>query len=181
MIDLKSQLQIVFQDAGYSTWLGAIDDFEIVGFEDDAVMGFACIFGGVTDVLDHWTDIELRFLTRHASALQRAGDKTWNMYSVFLCQETPTDEQARQIRWIEEDLERTRKLAACGVADQQRLIHALLPILPLQSQPVLDREEFDVTQRLTRRIGSIAPAVASVALDPQVSANEVVRLLGVDA
>ena len=180
MIDLKSQLQIIFQDAGYSTWLSVLDDLEIVGFEDDAVMGFACIFADVFALIERWRETETRLLARHASALQRAGDKTWNVYSVFLCQEVPSDEQARLIRWIEEDLERTRKLAACGVLDQRGLISSLLPILPLQNQPALDREDFDVTQRLTRRIRSLAPPVASVALDSNVNANEVIRLLGVD-
>ena len=180
MTNLKSQLQIILQDAGYSTWLGVIDELEVVGFEDEAVMGFACIFKEVLDMLNRWRDVETRLLTKHASSLQRGGEKTWNVYSVFLSQTVPDEVQSREIRWIEEDLERTRKLAACGVVDQQTLIASLLPLLPLQSQPSLDRDDFDVTQRLTRRIGNIAPPITTVALDPKVSASEVIRLLGVE-
>ena len=99
---------------------------------------------------------------------------------MFLSQDVPNDVQSREIRWIEEDLERTRKLAAGGVIDLQSLITSLLPLLPLQTQPSLDREDFDVTQRLSRRIGTIAPPVASVALDSKVGASEIIRLLGVD-
>jgi hypothetical protein len=180
MTDLKSQLQIILQDAGYDTWLGVIDDLELVGFEDDTVMGFACLFNDVEGMLGRWRSIETRLLTNNAPSLHRAGDKSWNLYSVFLSQAIANDAQSREIRWIEEDLERTRKLAACGVVDQSTLVTALLPLLPLQSQPSLDREDFDVTQRLIRRIGTIAPPAASVALDPKVSVGEVIRLLGVD-
>jgi hypothetical protein len=178
--DLKSQLQIVLQDAGYDTWLSAIEHLEIVGFEDDTVMGFACIFDDVASMLERWRRIETRLLNHNAPSLHRAGDKTWNLYSVFLSQAIANDGQSREIRWIEEDMERTRKLAACGVVDQSTLVAALLPLLPLQSQPSLDREDFDVTQRLVRRIGTIAPPAASVALDPKVNVTEVIRLLGVD-
>jgi hypothetical protein len=61
-----------------------------------------------------------------------------------------TDVQAREIKWIEENLERTRKIAGSGIADKERLIKVLLPLLPLQFQPVLDSEEFDVDQRLRK-------------------------------
>lgn len=181
MMDLRSQVQIALQDAGYTTWLGVLDDFEAVGFEDDAVMGFACIFDNVDDLLREWQIVESRLLSKHASAFQRAGEKTWNVYSVFLCQEEAEEDRARAVRWIEENMERTRKLAACGIVDNHRLLSALLPLLPLQSQPALDSEDFDATKRLNRRIESIAPDVAKLALDPAVSANEVVRLLGVEA
>jgi hypothetical protein len=180
MTDLKARLQIALQDAGYNTWLGAIDELDVVGFEDEAVMGFTCIFKDAVTMLSRWRDVETRLLAGHASLLQRGGEKTWNVYKVFLSQAVPDEIQSREIRWIEEDLERTRKLAACGISDQQTLITALLPLLPLQTQPELDRDDFDVTQRLTRRIANIAPSVATVALDPGVSASEVVRLLGVD-
>ncbi len=44
MTDLKPTLQALLQDAGYQTWFVAIDKYEVVAFEDDAAMGFACIF-----------------------------------------------------------------------------------------------------------------------------------------
>ncbi len=179
-MDLKSQLQITLQEAHYSTWLTAVDDLEVIGFEDEAVMGFACIFTDITTMLSHWRDIETRLLVKHAASLQKAGEKTWNVYSVFLSQAAPDTTQAREIRWIEEDQERTRKLASGGVTDQQALVTSLLPLLPLQNQPRLDREDFDVTQRLSRRVSVIAPAVANVALDSRTNVDEVVRLLGVE-
>ena len=53
MTDLKSLLQIILQNAGYSTWLGALDQLNVVGFEDAAVMGFACIFKDVSSMRKH--------------------------------------------------------------------------------------------------------------------------------
>jgi hypothetical protein len=181
MTDLKSQLQIVLQGAGYSTWLGSVDGLDIVGFEDDTVMGFACIFNNVIGLLKRWRTVETSLLRNHASSLQRAGEKTWNVYSVFLSADTPDEVQAREVRWIEEDLERTRKIAACRVNDQQTLVTALLPLLPIQNQPLLDHEDFDVTKRLRKRIGTIAPTVTNAALDDKISATEVIRLLGVES
>jgi predicted RecB family nuclease len=85
-------------------------------------------------------------------------------------------EDARQIARIEEDLERTRKLASSGITTREELVRTLLPILPLQFQPSLQPE--DVTERLRRRIRAIAPNAAQIALNEDVPVTEVVRLLG---
>ena len=180
MTDLKSQVQITLQEARYKTWLSVMEDLDVVGFEDESVMGFACIFDAVPTLLTRWQDLETRLLAKHAPALKKAGEKTWNIYSVFLSAAVPNETQLREIRAIEENQERTRKLAASGLTNQQALITALLPLLPLQNQPTLDREDFDVTARLTRRIAAIAPSVAKAALDPTITVSEVVRLMGVE-
>lgn len=180
MTDVKSQVQIILQEAEYQTWLASIDGFDSIGFEDDTVMGFACIFDDVGTLLQHWRRIETMFLTRHATSLQTAQEKSWNLYSVFLCSEKANEVESREVRRIEENLERTRKIAASGLTDRVDLVMAMLPVLPLQYQPVLDTEDFDLTQRLRRRIADIAPAAATAALDSEVSPIEIVRLLGVE-
>jgi hypothetical protein len=181
MTDLTSPVQGLLREAGYQTWLISIEGLEAIGFEDDAVMGFACVFENPALLLTQWRDIETKLLTRHAPSLQKAGDKTWNVYSVFLSTGGATPIQLRELRWIEEDLERTRKIAACALTNRSDIITALLPLLPLQYQPLLDSEDFDLTQRLRKRIAGIAPAVSAAALDGEVSPAEVVRLLGADA
>jgi hypothetical protein len=178
MTDLKSQLQVLLQDAGYRTWLVSIDALEAIGFEDDAVMGFACEFEDAATILTDWRDLETKVLTRHATSLQKAGEKTWNVYFLFVCAAPATPVQMRQLRWIEEDLERTRKITGCGLNSRYEIVTALLPLLPLQYQPSLDSEDFDLTQRLQKRIANIAPAITDVALDNAVSPSEIVRLLG---
>ena len=180
MTDLKSSLQVVLQDAGYETWLVSLDDLEAIGFEDDAAMGFAYVFEDASTMLTRWRELETKLLTRHALSLQKAGEKTWNIYSVFLCAELASPDQLREVRWIEEDLERTRKITGCGLASTSDVVTTLLPLLPLQYQPSLDSEDFDLTQRLLKRIGNIAPAATHAALDAKVSPSEVVRLLGAE-
>jgi hypothetical protein len=180
MTDLKPMLQALLQDAGYQTWFVAIDRYEVIAFEDDATMGFACIFERGEGLLKEWQSLEAKFLMNFAPALKRAGDKTWNVYSVFLCAESASEDERRAIRWIEENLERTRKITGVVPNGRSDLITALLPLLPIQYQPRLDREDFDLTQRLRRRIASIAPPAEHAALDPNVTATEVVRLLGAE-
>jgi hypothetical protein len=180
MTDLKPTLQALLQDAGYQTWFVAIDQHEVVAFEDDAAMGFACIFERGEALLREWGSLENKFLMNFALALKRAGEKTWNVYSVFLCAENASEGERRAIRWIEENLERTRKITGIVPNGRSDLITALLPLLPIQYQPRLDSEDFDLTQRLRKRIASIAPPVEHVALDTGVAATEVVRLLGAE-
>jgi hypothetical protein len=178
MMDLRSPVQVVLQDAGYETWLVSVDGRRAIGFEDDAVMGFVCLFDDVPALLRDWRDLETKLLTRHASSLQKAGDKTWNVYSVFLSPGAADDVQSREVRWIEENLERTRKLATFGLSSREEIVTALLPLLPIQRQPLLDSEDFDLTQRLGKRIASIAPDGAKAVLNNDIPPAEVVRLLG---
>lgn len=178
MTDLRSPVQVVLQDAGYETWSLSIDGLRAIGFEDSAVMGFVGLFEDVPSLLRRWRELETKFLNGHAASLQKAEDKTWNLYSVFLCSGSADEIELREIRWIEEDLERTRKLAACGLTSRDEIVTALLPLLPIQRQPVLDNEDFDVSRRLAKRIASIAPEAAAVVLNNSVTPAEVVRLLG---
>lgn len=180
MTDFTSPLQVTLQQAGYQTWMTSINGIETVCFEDDAVMGFVCIFEDAATLLAHWRSVEIMWLTKHAPSLHKAGEKTWNVYSVFLSAGAADPVQLRELRAIEEDLERTRKITGCGLSNRSAFIAAVLPLLPLQYQPVLDSEDFDLTQRLRKRIATIAPAAATGALDETVSPSEVVRLLGTE-
>jgi hypothetical protein len=180
MTDLKPTLQALLQDAGYQTWLVALDKYEAVAFEDDATMGFATIFDSGTELLKEWQNLETKFLISFSPALKKAGEKTWNVYSVFLSATSAVEDEARAIRWIEEDLERTRKVTGLVPNGRGDMVTALLPLLPIQYQPRLATDDFDLTQRLKRRIGSIAPAAEQAALDQGVTATEVVRLLGAE-
>ena len=178
MMDLSSPVQVVLEDAGYETWLMSIEGIRSIGFEDNAVMGFVCLFDDVAALLANWRSLETKLLVRHASSLQKGGDKTWNLYSVFLSSASASETQAREVRWISEDLERTRKLAACGLSSLEQVLTALLPLLPIQSQPLLESADFDLTQRLEKRIVGIAPEGAKAVLNNDVAPADVVRLLG---
>jgi hypothetical protein len=176
MTDITSSVQIILQEAGYTTWLVPVEQLTAVCFEDAAVMGFASVFEDPASLLKSWRSVESSLLTRHAPRFREAEDKAWNVYSIFLCAKSADEDAAREIRRIDEDLERTRKIAACGLASYESIVTALLPVLPIQYRPRLEEE--DITERLKKRIASIAPAVANVALDDSVPPTEVVRLLG---
>lgn len=176
MIDLLSTMQVMLQEAGFITRLTSMDRSSIICFEDDTVAGFGLVFDNPESLLEHWKSKETALLKRYAPSFRVAGEKAWNVYCLFLCT-TPADLiQSREIRWIEEDLERTRKIAACGVGSREDLVRALLPVLHLQYQPKLRPE--DVTERLQSRIRYILPKASHIVLDQSVSPVEVVKVLG---
>jgi hypothetical protein len=176
MIDLLSVLQGVLQQDGYFTRLVSIEGSSILSFEDDTLMGFGIIFSSPLELLAHWRATETTLLNRYAPTIRSAGDKAWNVYLVCLCGQVASPSNDREVRWVEEDLERTRKLAACGVLSRDDLVRAVQPILQLRHQPSL--EASDVSERVKARIGSLAPRASKVVLDESVSPAEVVRLLG---
>ncbi len=155
MIDLVSTVQGVLQDARFTTRLTTLNRLPVVCFEDEVLMGFVSIFDTSASLLSDWRATETSLLRRYAPSLRDAGDKAWNVYSIFLCSASAVENEERAVRWIEEDLEQTRKLAACGISNRDDLMRALLPILPLQYQPALEPE--DLTNRLKQRIRTIAP------------------------
>lgn len=176
MIDVLSMMQIVLRDAGFTTTPVTVDHTSGICFEDDAVVGFGCAFEKSSELLSSWRAIETAFLMRHSQSLRSAGEKAWNVYVVLLSSQLGDSTTVRQVRWIEEDLERTRKITACGVNTREDLTIALLPLLPIQYQPVLAAE--NNAQRLERRLALIVPNTASRVLDDSVKPSEVIRLLG---
>ena len=174
-MDLTSSVQATLNSAGYQTGLSELERLVSVWFEDESIMGFVSVFTDVASLLKRWRPMETAFLNRHVAGLKASHDKSWNVYGVFLSAGVADTFQARKVRWIEEDLERTRKLAATGITTREELIGALLPILPLQYQPRLEVE--DVALRLRRRLAAIAPSATDVALEENVPAEDVIRLL----
>lgn len=177
MIDIKQTLQVILQDSGCRTWPIHTPAYALsaVCFEDEALLGFAYVFKDVAGLLTHWQTVETGLLNRYAERLREAGEKAWNVYSIFLCAASATGSQLRELHWIEENLERTRKIAACNLAGRDDLVSALLPVLPIQYQPSLNPE--DLTERLRKRIATISPAATDAALDENFNPAEVVPLL----
>lgn len=176
MIDLLSTCQMLLKDANFNVRLSNVGGASVVCFEDGALIGFCCQFENPEILLDKWKSTEQEILVRFAPNFRSAGDKAWNVYCVFLSPAIASDAQKREVSWIEEDLDRTRKIAACGVSSREQVIRALLPILPIQHQATL--LDAEVTERLKRRISDISPNAVHVALEPSVAPAEVVRRLG---
>jgi hypothetical protein len=173
--EISSTVQVVLRDAGYETWIVDSQDTTSLGFEDQVLMGFVTIFPTAESLLASWRERENALLARHAINLRSAGDKAWNVYMAFLTSMAPNEDQVSSIRWIEENLDRTRKLAASDVRTREDVETALLPLLPILTTPQLSSET--TTQRLTRRLRVIAPAVAEQVLDEEVSPNDIAALL----
>ncbi|MEA1015160.1 hypothetical protein [Sphingosinicella sp. LY1275] len=176
MIDLLSTSQILLRDGGFAVRLASIDQRPVVCFEDDALFGFCSAFEQPDELMNGWKLFERQILSRFAPNIRAAGEKAWNVYCVLLCGGPATTVQKRAVSWIEEDLERTRKIAGCDIASREDLVRVLLPLLPIQYQPALEPE--DLTARLQKRIADIAPLAAHAMLDGDVPVDEAVRLLG---
>jgi hypothetical protein len=176
LTDLVSNIQIVLQDARYETRDASAGDVQAVAFEDDAVMGFVCVFGTAQALIAQWKTAEVALLAKHAAHFRNAGDKAWNVYCAFVTAARSSEDERRVIRWIEEDLERTRKITATGLQTREDVTTALLPLLPIVSKPVLAHE--DPTERLRRRIAAVAPGVEALVLNTNIAAEDVVRRLG---
>lgn len=175
MSPVGSHVHAVLQEAGFTTWDTTHLRHEIVEFEDTALIGFTAIFATPEQLLAEWQAIETSFLAKHAQRLRLAGDKAWNVYCALLCTGRASDETRRATRWIEENLERSRKITACEVQTRDDVVNALLPLLPIVSKPILEAE--DPSERLRRRITSIAPGAETAALDTAIPPEDVARML----
>lgn len=176
MIDLLSTSQILLRDAGFDVRLSSVGHRPVVCFEDNALLGFCSSFDQTNELIEGWKAFESEILNRFAADIRAAGEKAWNVYCVFLCGGAADETQKRAVNWIEEDLERTRKVAACDIASREDLVRAMLPVLPVQYQPALQHE--DLTARLQKRIADIAPQAEHAILDLEFPVSEAVRLLG---
>jgi hypothetical protein len=174
--DLASNVHVVLQDAGFDTWTLHVGEVPAVGFEDEAVMGFVSLFETSDDLLAHWRRAEADLLARYAPSFRGAGEKAWNVYCAFFTAARSSDSQARAIRLIQEDLERTRKITGTALLTRADVEAALLPLLPIVSKPILEPE--DPVARLRRRIASIAPGAEALVLDTSVTPDAAARTLG---
>ena len=117
MIDILGITQALLRANDYRTRLLSFERMPLLSFEDDSVLGFCFEFDGPVALLEQWRAVETEILNRHGGRFRSAGEKSWNIYLLFLSGASADTEQRRQIRWIEENLERTRKIAACDIAN----------------------------------------------------------------
>jgi len=176
MIDVLATAQLMLRDAKFVTRQRFLAENSILGFEDESLMGFCLAFASASDLLMQWQERELEILKHFSSNFREAREKAWNVYCVFLCAAPGSADEVRQIRWIEENLEQTRKIAACGLNSREDVLQALLPLLPLQYQPQLLAE--DASERLRARIEQLAPGASEIVLDDAASAVEAARQIG---
>lgn len=151
-MDIATQSEIYLREAGYDTWIWSGASPAVTCFENSTLAGFLHVFPTAADLLARWEDAQQRVLARHAASLRNAGAKAWNIYSVFLTSERSAELQ-RQVERLEEDFALTRKIARIEVQTVEDLAHALMPLSPIQAQPLLANA--DVADRLRTRAKDI--------------------------
>ena len=176
MTDVLQIVAEVLEHAKFQTWRMEFSGHPSLGFEDENILGVVAAFESPQSLIDSWIEFENFMLARYGNNFRQAGEKAWNVYSVFLTSQEPSDSQARAIRAIEEDLRQTRKLAAHSLNSHQSVRSALLPILPLGPRPELS--SIDSSERLAKRIENLAPGMAPLVLDEEVSAAQLLARLG---
>lgn len=151
-MDIRSSAQLLLKDAGYSTSTWRDSSGPILRFEDLSVIGFLYEFASIDDLLTTCAAREKAVLTAHAPALRAAGVKAWNIYSVFLTSEVNTN-RSHSISALDENLQTTRKLARAGLSTEATLRSALLPLLPILSQPQIAIDDYE--RRVKSALGNL--------------------------
>jgi hypothetical protein len=172
-MDIETQAEILLREAGYETWPWGGGPVPVVCFENEAVVGFIHVFGTSDGLLEDWQKAQEVTLARHAPALRLAGEKAWNVYSVFIAGDGP-GARMRDIEQIEEDFRQTRKIARAGVQTGSDLTKVLLPLLPIISQPVIAGTDYQA--RLQTRLKDVSPEAVAAFLGP-IEAADVARIL----
>jgi hypothetical protein len=139
----------VLENAGYDTWMPP-DETQRFYFEDLSLFGMATCYPSLPNLLAGWEDRQDEFLEAHGEALRSAEneEKVWNAYSVHLTVADFEDDEEQRVRQqnelfqIAQDFRGTRKVVGAEVTEKQDVHAALLPLLPLQSQPALAAENY---------------------------------------
>tara|TARA_R110000868_G_scaffold375277_2_gene639788 strand:- start:802 stop:1335 length:534 start_codon:yes stop_codon:yes gene_type:complete len=173
-MDILTQSEIILRDANYETWAWTGSAGPVICFENAALMGFVHVFDTADTLLCNWHASQQTVLARHAASLRAAGAKAWNIYSVFLTPEEDTH-RARKIERIEEDFSLTRKIARTSIAEKEDVEKALLTLLSLRSQPLLDIANFET--RLRARLKDISSEAVTAFINSETTPAEVARIL----
>lgn len=174
-MDIATQAEVFLREAGYDTWAWSGASPAVTCFESPSLVGFLHVFDTAATLLDTWEDAQQRVLARHAAALRTAGAKAWNVYSIFLTTERASPEEQRAVERLEEDFALTRKIARSEVQTAEELAQVLLPLAPIQAQPLLANA--GVADRLRARTKDI-PETAITAFLGTSSPEEVAAILG---
>lgn len=172
-MDIATEAEILLREAGYHTRALAGGVVPAVCAENQALLAFLHVFSSAENLLNDWESAQQAVLVRHAAALRGAAGKAWNVYSIFLTAEVATS-RTRAIERIEEDFSLARKIAKEGVQTTTDLGRALLPLLRLKAQPLLDQHDY--RDRLQARLKDVAPKAVTAFLGA-ISPEEIARLL----
>jgi hypothetical protein len=170
MIDIQRQSEILLREAGFKT-ATRLKSSTCLCFENTQLFGFVFIFGNCEEMISEWQIAQKNALAEYSEKFRMAGQKAWNIYSIFLTSDSNAS-LINSIEKIEENLNLTRKIARNGVINESDLNNALLPLLPIRSKPQL--AEGDYEAKLETRLAGVAPGFKMTFLkkaDPNDIAN----------
>ena len=172
-MDIATQAEVLLRDAQYDTWAWSAVKTPVTCFENAVIMGFLHVFPSGRSLVDEWEERQKYTLTRFARALRSSGEKSWNIYSLFLTSDEEPD-IANVIDRIEENFSFTRKIARSAIQNSRDLEAALLPLLSIASVPELGTADFE--ERIRSQLREVPPATMKAFMSKR-SAHEVARLL----
>lgn len=176
-MDFSKDTEILLRDAGYETWPWDGGPVPVVCFEGDTILGFVYLFDSAEMIHEQWESAQGAALARFKPALRSAGEKAWNVYSLFLT-ESPADHNMEiLLDRIEEDFRLTRKLVRAGVRSKGALRDAFLPILPIRNRPTIDKS--NIEDRLEDALTKIHPSGAKAFLK-RATAADIAQILAED-
>ncbi len=170
--EITTWAELALRDAGFDTWTSELHGVTV--FESPSIIGFLYVFDSSEELLEAWKQRQKLALRRHSPRLRSAGEKSWNVYSVFLtCDDAPG--LKAKVERIDEDFELTRKIARSSIATKSDVELALLPLVRIRAHPLLD--DTDIAQRLRSRLEEI-PDVAVSAFLGEADPATVAQILG---
>lgn len=148
-MELLQECQSILIDENYAARYSANRPSQLL-FEDVSLLGFVLVYEKVGQLLAEWEAEQDRFLELNSNRLRLAAEKSWNVYSVFLTEDTPTQQQSSALAQVEEDFRGTRKIARAAILSPSALKRVLLPLLSIQNLVRLQPE--DALLRLRSRL-----------------------------
>lgn len=170
---LLSSCVSILDEVGYKTKIVQGEGGDFIIFEASTYFGFIFFFENELDLMSSWHSRERSAIEMIKFSLRGAGEKAWNLYSVFLCGAEGGD-ISWEIERIEENFALTRKIARIGVKDRIDVENALLPLLPLRTSLKVYEDNFNaVLQSRLDRFPESAVNALIFGGDP----SEIVRAL----
>jgi len=160
-MDITNQAEVILRKAGYDTWQWSGGRVPVTCFENLSLLGFLHVFPSAQALVSEWEGAQNVALSRFAPMIKLSGEKAWNVYSVLLTEDVAPALE-KHVERIEENFSLTRKIARSGIRSPADLVQALLSLLPISSQPLLEQADF--AERLQSRLGNVPQAVITAFL-----------------
>jgi hypothetical protein len=160
--NLIEQATEILQNAGFAVESVEIDGRSARVFENDTLLGFVVAYDTAGDLIGRWSGDTDRLVAQRQFQLRAAGIKAWNTYVLLFAHNRADYAEAVALSSIEEDLAGLRKIARAGCMHGSDILLALLPLMPLQSAPVLDA--IDSKEEIRQRTTELTPKVVEAFL-----------------